>query len=222
MPFYHVRIRHKEPEHKYEFTNYELDLSEEDAKTLGEQYKKGMVFFKGKWIDALSIKEIEIRQTYNKSYNYFPSLSSSTIFYGNRTDIKIVTRKFITSPPTLGLMESASFLGLDTNWSLATCALQLQEVAVTLVAKRKNIKLDKANVERLLNKKIKDLSFNDQYEAFSKQVRDLFNVEMPILTTHLRKMRAKVLHEGYNPKPEETDSITGFTIGLLRKLKDIS
>jgi len=129
---------------------------------------------------------------------------------------------FITSPPlekekptelTVSLMNSANFLGLDTNWSVATCALQLQEVAVTLVAKRKKIRLDKANVERELN---------NQYEAFSKLVNVTFDIEMPILTTHLRKMRTKVLHEGYNPKPEETDSIARFTFGLLQKLNSIS
>jgi len=123
---------------------------------------------------------------------------------------------------TASLMESASFLGLDFNWSLATCALQLQEVAITLVAKRKNILLDKANVERTLNKRIQRLTFNDQYEAFSVQVKKSFEVEMPILAQHLRKMRAKVLHEGYNPKPEETESIVGFTIGLLQKLEGIN
>ena len=145
--------------------------------------------------------------------------------------IGVCTNDFITSPPQekekptepiISLMRSASFLGLDTNWSMATCALQLQEVTMTLVAKRTKIKLDKANVERVLNKKIESLSFNDQYEAFSRLVKVKFDIEMPILTTHLRKMRAKVLHEGYNPKPEETGSIVNFTIGLLQKLEDIS
>lgn len=99
MPCFHVRVRYKDPKQKYEFTDYELDLSEKDAKLFGEQYEKGQVFFKGKWIDASSIKEIEIRQAHKKSTGYFPNLSSSTIFYGNRTDIKTVTRQFIKSPP---------------------------------------------------------------------------------------------------------------------------
>lgn len=141
------------------------------------------------------------------------------------------TFDFITSPPqakeeskkmSIRLMESAGFLGLDDNWSLATCALQLQEVAVTLVAKRKKIRLDKTNVERVLNQKIQTLSFNDQYQAFSTQVNALSGSRMPILTTHLRRMRAKVLHEGYNPNPEETEAIASFTIGLLEKLKHIT
>ena len=139
-----------------------------------------------------------------------------------KTPTELIDKKARLSELTIGLMKSATFLGLDTNWSLATCALQLQEIAVTLVAKRKKIKLDKANVERILDKKIQTLSFNDQYEAFSIQVNSSFDVKMPILTTHLRKMRAKVLHEGYNPKPEETESIASFTMGLLKRLKDIS
>ena len=122
-----------------------------------------------------------------------------------------------------GLMRSAGFLRLDSNWFLATCALQLQEVAMKLVAERKAIKLDKANVERLLNKKIEGLFFfNNQYQAFTKQVKALFGVEMPFLTQLLRKMRVKVLHEGYNPKPEEMEPIIGFTIGLLQKLSYVS
>jgi len=136
--------------------------------------------------------------------------------------VLVQLREAKLSEPRANLMESASFLGLDGNWFSATCALQLQEVAVTLVAKKKNIRLDKVNVEKLLNKKIGSLSFNDQYRAFSKQVKSLFNVEMPILTMDLRRMRIKVLHEGYNPKPEETESIVGFTIGLLQKLNRIS
>ena len=120
------------------------------------------------------------------------------------------------------LVNSASFLGLDNNWFLATSALQLQEVAVTLVANRKKIMLDKANVERILNKRIQnELSFNDRYEAFIKQVKDSFKIEMPILASHLRRMRVKVLHEGYNPQPEETKSIVDFTIGLLRRMESI-
>jgi len=128
----------------------------------------------------------------------------------------------IESPePTADLMDSASFLGLDTNWSVATCALQLQEVATILVAEKNGIRLDKRNVEKILSKKIADFSFNHQYEGFSREVKRLFNIEMPILTMHLRKMRVAVLHDGYNPKPEEKDSIVQFTIGLLKKLGSI-
>lgn len=125
--------------------------------------------------------------------------------------------------PTADLMESATFLGLDTNWSLAVCALQLQEVAVTLVAEKTEINLDKINVEKILDKQIqpKDISFNHQYEAFTREMKRLFDIDMPFLVPQFRRMRVKVLHEGYNPEPEETDSLASFTIGLLKKLRDI-
>jgi hypothetical protein len=124
--------------------------------------------------------------------------------------------------PTAKVMEYASFLGLDTNWSVAVCALQLQEVAVTLVAEKLKIDLGKTNVEQILKAKIaKDFSFNHQYEAFRIEVKRQFDVDMPFLTTQFRRMRVKVLHEGYNPEPEEKDSLTSFTIGLLKKLDSI-
>lgn len=110
-----------------------------------------------------------------------------------------------TAEPTASVMESASFLGLGTDWSVAVCALQLQEVAVTLVAEKLKIDLCRANVERILSTKIesKDFSFNHQYEAFITEIKRLSDVDMPFLTTQFRKMRVKVLHEGYNPEPEE-------------------
>lgn len=128
-----------------------------------------------------------------------------------------------TAEPTASVMESASFLELDTNWSVAVCALQLQEVAVTLVAGKLKIDLGKSNVEQILNAKIdsRDFSFNHKYEAFRTEVKHRFDVDMPFLTTQFRRMRVKVLHEGYNPEPEEKDSLVSFTSGLLRKLENI-
>jgi hypothetical protein len=152
---------------------------------------------------------------------YFKQNLSETIntFF---EDAILKVREIESPEPTADLMDSASFIGLDTNWSVATCALQLQEVAITLVAKQKNIKLDKKHVERMLNKKIDYFSFNEQYEAFSREIKRLYDVDMPFLTTQFRKIRVKILHEGYNPEPEEKDSIVSFTLGLLQKLKDIS
>ena len=142
-----------------------------------------------------------------------------------RTAVKLPETKKEVMPKdseiSKNLITSASFLGLDQNWASSTCALQLQEVAVILVAKKKGIELGKKNIERILNKEVKETSFNNQYEAFSKEVKRLYNVEMPILTTHFRKMRVAVLHEGYNPKEEEKESIVSFTIGLLKKLKQV-
>ena len=136
--------------------------------------------------------------------------------------ILTILKKNRKRQPHVELAKLASFLGLDENWFSATCALQLQEVAITLFAKRRNIKLDKKHVERILNRKIGSLSFNEKYEAFSKEIKRLYNVDMPILTTEFRKMRAKILHGGYNPEPEETDAIVSFTLGLLQKLRGLS
>lgn len=177
--------------------------------------------------DVLSDLDTSLEHVYEYAKMRVANVSAVRLALGDISDIFIKRilvslREEQPSEPTADLMESASFLGLDANWSSATCALQLQEVAVTLVARRKNIKLDKANVEKLLSKRIGVFSFSDQYEAFCKQVKTRFNIEMPILTTHLRRMRVKVLHEGYNPKPEETEFIVGFTIGLLQKLNSIS
>ena len=133
-----------------------------------------------------------------------------------------VLKKIRKREPYAELAKLASFLGLDKNWFLATCALQLQEVAITLFANQKCIKLDKKHVERILNRKIDILSFNGKYEAFSKEMKRLYNVDMPILTTQFRKIRAEILHKGYNPEPEETNAIIGFTLGLLQKLRDLS
>jgi|GEM_PF-3008150 len=234
MPYYHVIVGLKSRHHQGAIEN---NLIEKDLLNLivklynrDEPFKCGDSVVSRDNISFIRITESEEVLT-PRSYFVSPQKTFAELWQLISRQ-KDVTDKFIKkspkrrkeSPPELGvgLIESANFLGLDTNWSFATCALQLQEVAVTLVAKRKKIKLDKVNVEKVLNKKIENLSFNMQYEAFSRQVKDSFDIEMPILTTHLRKMRTEVLHEGYNPKPEETDSIVSFTIGLLQKLNGIS
>lgn len=99
MPSYHVQIRYKKPETEMPFTDYELDLTEEDVVVLGQQYQQGQVFFKGTWIDSSSIQKIEIRRTPIDSIAYLPKRDSAIIFYGDRTDVRIVTRQFIKSPP---------------------------------------------------------------------------------------------------------------------------
>jgi Zn-finger nucleic acid-binding protein len=139
-------------------------------------------------------------------------------------EVILSVRKIESPEPTEDLMDSASFLGLDTNWSVAVCALQLQEVAITLVAEKTGISLDRKDVEKILKTQIqsKDFSFNHQYEAFGNEVKRMFDVDMPILVPQLRRMRVNVLHEGYNPEPEEKDSLVSFTIGLLKKLNSIS
>ena len=99
MPYYHVRISHRVPESNDVRAECELDLSEEDAKLVGEQYQSGKVFFNSKWINADNINEIDIQETDSKSTSYSPTLDSSTIFYGTRIETRRVTRQFIKSEP---------------------------------------------------------------------------------------------------------------------------
>jgi len=243
MVYYHVYIVY-EDQKGIENTHFLYDYTEEGVKkSIATPYmENGSLQFAGTFVHASKVSCIHIFWSETKwATLILPNRKKCLDEYDNRyivscflrqrvAGVKYITYYFITSPPqaeeepkkmSIRLMESAGFLGVDDNWSLATCALQLQEIAVTLVAKRKKIDLGKASIEKILNKKIQKLSFSDQYEAFSARVYASFAVKMPILATHLRKMRAKVLHEGYNPKPEETESIAGFTIGLLEKLRNI-
>lgn len=125
------------------------------------------------------------------------------------------------------LLENLGVIGLSKHWASATVALQLQEVAITLFAKKFGIKLDKKNVEKILGRKgepqkIEFLSFNDRYEAFSKEVESKFKIKMPMLVSDLRKTRVSILHKGKNPTPEDTKSIVGFTRDLVKKLSKIA
>jgi hypothetical protein len=127
-----------------------------------------------------------------------------------------------TSTTASELIRYISFLGIDEKWMSCTCALQLQEVAIIMVAKKKGIDIDKKSVEKILNKpQNSDFSFSNQYEAFAKEVQRLYKIEMPLMATSLRRMRVAVLHEGYNPKDEEKDAIVSFTTGLLKRLKKV-
>jgi hypothetical protein len=126
--------------------------------------------------------------------------------------------------PDEDLLKSSEYLGLNQNWFSATCALQLQEVSIKLVADKIELDLGQPSVEKILGKKFepKDFGFNQRYEGFGKEVKKLFRIDMPFLATQFRKMRQKVLHEGYNPEPEERDSLVSFTIGLTKKkLEDV-
>lgn len=240
MPYYHVYIPYTEKKRHRRVLNYNLSKQSVEQKIAIPYMRNKAFMVVGKVIHPSQIRQILIFRSDRPAQEIVLPNGKTVVeeedaaYIGKCLASKVkgvgsCTSEFITSLPEkkeieslIGLMDTASFLGLDDNWSSATCALQLQEVSMKIVAKKRNIELNKATVEKILNKEIKDLSFNDRYEAFSKQVKGSFGVEMPILTTHLRRIRAKILHEGYNPKPEETDSIVGFTIGLLKKLEDIA
>lgn len=121
------------------------------------------------------------------------------------------------------IAQYSLFLGINQNWMTATYALQLQEVSITMMAKEKEISLKRENVERILNKNIKekDFSFAYQYEAFTKEVKRLYDIEIPLLPMWLRKMRQAVLHEGRNPNEHEKNLAVSATIRLLKELKKL-
>lgn len=77
MPYYHAKITYG----LYGDHDYELDLTEEEIMVIAEQYENGEhVLFNGKWIKVNDLKEIEIRETPEKTTYFFPSLSFSSIF----------------------------------------------------------------------------------------------------------------------------------------------
>ena len=120
------------------------------------------------------------------------------------------------------LTKYTPFLGINDNWMVCTCALQLQEVAVTIVAKKVGIKLDKKNVTKIVKDSLpSDTAFKKKYEAFSTEVKSKYDIELPRLITSLRDIRRDVLHRGYNPDDAEKESIVIFTKDLLEKLKTV-
>jgi len=230
MPYYHIRIRYVEG-NKF-LHAYEVNFSKEGVVELASQFEKGeSIWFDGRRIIPKRIVELKIFATqfhlgYSSEYWH---MSYPDGYWGHFGGSE-VTRQFIKKSPRMPQTEAKSpefskhisFLSLDENWVFATIALQLQEVSVTILSKRLGVVLDKQNIEKILAKKVEgDLTFNLKYDAFSKEVKTLYNVMMPIMTKNLRKMRAEILHKGYNPKKEETDAIVSFTMGFLQKLESI-
>lgn len=100
------------------------------------------------------------------------------------------------------LINSAKFLGLDANWFLATCALQLQETMVERLAKEQGISLKRDNLKKILERDVESKSsdyipFKEKYLGFSKKMKT-YGITMPNLTLALRKPRSDILHGGYN------------------------
>lgn len=100
MTFWHIRILHQDKKHGSTSYSYEMDLSEDNAKTVAKQYQQGEnLFFRGRWIDPFDIREILIRQTEepSKEYETAQTTGSVEIFSHNRG--MAVTRHFVSSPP---------------------------------------------------------------------------------------------------------------------------
>ena len=125
------------------------------------------------------------------------------------------------------LLSLADFLDLDLKWALSVIALQLHEVVIVKASSKIGIELKRKNIEKILGKTVnlnslRFMPFNQQYDAFSKFVKEKKGIRMPVLVRDMRTTRSKILHLGYNPTSEETDSIITFTEGLLKKLKNVA
>jgi len=112
MPFYHILIRHKNPKSTSPSIIYELDLVKDEVEVFVEQYQKGRVLFKGKWLDSLNIEEVEILETRypHDSWSNISPLSSvqDITISGGKEKAKAVTRQFIKSEPRKPITKSGS------------------------------------------------------------------------------------------------------------------
>jgi DNA-binding transcriptional MerR regulator len=123
--------------------------------------------------------------------------------------------------PLIDLLSIADFLDIDINWMLSVIALQLQEIGIKKLSDKMGIKLDRANIERILKTSIdlsslKFMPFNTQYKAFSKLVKQEKKIDMPMLVQDMRNTRTNVLHLGYKPTNAETDTIITSLEAFLR------
>jgi len=175
----------------------------------------------GSWYVIVAPWLKQIGDQLNKThFNY--STESLEIILPNQQKTESMLIKNI-SKDISDISKFSEFLGINKNWMSATCALQIQEVAVTIVAKQKGIKLDRRNVTEIAkNSQSSEPAFSKKYEAFCIEVKNRYNIEMPLLITDLRDMRKSVLHQGYTPKEEEIVPIIYFTLGLLKRLKSVS
>lgn len=125
------------------------------------------------------------------------------------------------------LMNAAEFLGLDENWFVATCSLQLQEIMIVKLAEKKGVVLDKGRIKEILNKTDEELfessdyiPFRERYKAFSKEAKHLWGIDMPAMPLAFREMRSQVLHNGCNPTVEDTNFLVDYTTEMLRRLNE--
>jgi hypothetical protein len=174
-------------------------------------------------MDLRSLRMIYLTQKkgFNKFEirNIFGMVSFPKIFQDENVPIGTINYAFRK------MKINARHFKLMNNWFSITCALQLQEVIITLVAKNLGIKLDKKKVYSVLGKpepKKDYVPFGDKYDAFSKIIKEKYGVIMPTLVKQYRRsFRSDVLHGGKTPEPEEISSIIVFTNGLLEKLTTI-
>jgi len=120
------------------------------------------------------------------------------------------------------LSEECKFLELDFSWILSTIALQLQEVAMTLMAEKLGIALDKSGVSKILGRQIEgELSFRDRYAAFCTEIKKRKDTTLSMLPSDLRGIRTRVLHEGKSPQANEAKLLVDFTCSFLKELQRV-
>jgi len=105
--YYHIRILYNKPGSIFSQSLYETDLATESVIDFSKQYSEGgKVLFNGKWIDAINIGAVQIRESPLPSGEY---PSKEYLFSGHNPNILEVTRQFIKSPP-LGLRTTGASL----------------------------------------------------------------------------------------------------------------
>lgn len=243
MPYYHLKLRCQEQQSRilrklgdpgiiivYQF----FDLKEAEVTMFRKLMDKDVEFwFHGKMVHPKHVRGLSVFKT-KKDFSELLQ-----IFNGDKASVRdgildgkiaeTVTSLYFDYPILMenknytvnDLVKSVQSLGLNKNWFTATCALQLQEVVITIVSEKMGIILNKLNVERILETTIEgEPSFNLKYQAFSKEVKER-NVDMPLIYEDMRTTRRKVLHLGKNPTSEDVDTIMTFTIGLCEKLSQV-
>ena len=213
-----------------------FDLSENEVRGIKDAKERNQsLFVKQTQLEPKNVVSVTVYRTEKSTLEYSaPSDMQQSEVERNIIDGKIgknVTKSFF--PLSIiheerhstieDLVMAAEFLGLDENWFVATCALQLQEAMIARLAEKHKISLDKENIKRILNKKEVKISsdfvpFGEKYRAFSKEASRLWDIQMPKLTLEFRNSRNDVLHNGYNPTREESSFFADYTADSLKRL----
>lgn len=119
MQCYHILVSYRNPENASRSVLYELDLSKDEVEIFVEQYLRGQVLFKGKWLDVANIDEVEILETrypHDSWSNIVPLVSVRDITISSRgRNAKTVTRKFIKLEPNWFVRKHAKHMPPSKN-----------------------------------------------------------------------------------------------------------
>ena len=108
------------------------------------------------------------------------------------------------------LVSLTSAWGFGENWIVAAAYLQALEVVINKLVDNLNIEVPKG------------AGFKDKFKAVMEKLRDK-DVELSKLEEQLPQvfwdLRHKVVHAGYEPNREELNTITLWTLQILKKLE---